>query len=111
MDNNKNPPYEERDDAIMAGHIFNELCILDREDRNVGIPPAWHDITQLAEKVRAFDKSVDVAYIAETNLLDQQDFIERDPHNQNVRLTQVGRQNCGKGINIPPSSNQLRVKL
>jgi hypothetical protein len=95
----------------MAGHIFNELCILDREDRNAVNPPAWHNIDELAERVRAFDNSVDVAYIAETTLLDQRGFIERDPYNQNVRLTELGRQSCGKGIDIPLSTNTLRVKL
>lgn len=50
-----NPPYEERDYAIMASHIFNELCIRDREDRDRGNPPDWNDITELAEHVRAFD--------------------------------------------------------
>jgi hypothetical protein len=95
----------------MAAHIFNELCIRDREDRNAGDPPAWNNINELAEHVRAFDNRADVAYLAETTLLDERGFIERDPHNQNIRLTRLGRQNCEKGIDIPPSTNTLRIKL
>jgi len=37
--------------------------------------------------------------------------IERDRHNDNVKLTTLGRQNCGRGIEIPPSDIQrLRRK-
>ena len=108
MANNNDTPYEERDDAIVANNILMQLCILDREDRDAGRQPAWHDITTLAKHVRAFDNRTDVAYIAEERL---RGLIERDPQNQNVRLTEEGRQMCRKGIDILPSSNQARVKL
>lgn len=108
MANNNDSPYEERDDAISANNILMQLCILDREDRDAGRPPAWHDITTLAEYVRGFENRTDVAYIAEERL---RGLIERDPQNQNVRLIEEGRQKCHKGIDIPPSSNQARVRL
>jgi hypothetical protein len=45
-------------------------------------------------------------------LLDERHFIERDLHNANVRLTSLGRENCDKGIDIPPSDIQnLRKHL
>jgi hypothetical protein len=70
-----------------------------RQER--GNPPAWNDITELAGYVRAFDNITDVAYIAEANLLDELHYIDRDRHNQNVRLTTTSRENCGRGIQIP----------
>ncbi len=111
MTNNNNQParYDDHDDGVIANNIFNELCRRHREDRNVGRPSAWHDITELAEE--AFDNKIDIAYLAEEHLLDRLHFIERDPKNQNVRLTESGRQKCDKGIDIPPSNNQLRVNL
>jgi|1185.fasta_scaffold156257_1 hypothetical protein len=60
-------------------------------------------ISQLAETARAFDDSVDVAYLAETILKDERGFIELDLSTNNVRLKPLGRQNCDKGIHIPPS--------
>jgi hypothetical protein len=71
----------------------------------------WHTVNPLAEQVGAYDNKDDVAYIAETVLVNMQ-YIERDPRTNNVRLTPVGRQNCGRGIEIPPSDNQrLRRRL
>jgi hypothetical protein len=60
--------------------------------------------------VGGFDDKVHVAYISETILLEL-GYIERDPHNKNVRLTPLGLQNCGKGIRIPPSDIQKLKKL
>jgi hypothetical protein len=111
MANNQEPNYDDHDDGVIANYIFNELCRRDREDRNNGNEPAWHDITVLAQELRAYDNRIDVAYLAEEHLLDRRGFIERDPHNQNVRLTEHGRQNCDHGIDIPPSTNQLRINL
>jgi hypothetical protein len=111
MADNNHSPYDERDYAIMASHIFNELCIRDREDRDRDNLPAWNDITEFAEHLRAFDNRIDVAYLAETTLLDERGFIERDPRNQNVRLTRTGRENCERGIDIPLSTNTLRINL
>jgi hypothetical protein len=111
MADNNNPRYEEGGYTIMASNIFNELCIRDREDRERGNPPAWNDITELAGHVRAFDNITDVAYIAEANLLDELHYIDHDRHNQNVRLTTTGRENCGRGIQIPRSTNTLQVNL
>jgi hypothetical protein len=36
-------------------------------------------------------------YLAEAHLLDRIGFIERDPHNLDVRLTEHGRLNCDQG--------------
>jgi hypothetical protein len=58
--------------------------------------PAWHDITILANRLRAYTDRVDV--LAETILQDERGFIERDPKTTNVRLTQLGRQNCDNRI-------------
>jgi hypothetical protein len=78
----REPPYDDHDDGVIANYIFNELCRRDGEDRNNGNEPAWHDITVLAQELRAYDNRIDVAYLAEEHLLDRRGFIERDPHNQ-----------------------------
>lgn len=87
----------------------------DREDREKDKgkdkEPAWHDLNKLAEGLNAFPDKINVAYIAEVILRDESQFIERDLKNQNVRLTELGRKNCDKGIDIPPSNNQARVNL
>ena len=88
--------YDERDLAIMAGNIFNRLCALDE---------GWYDIRILANEVKAYENRSDVAYIAEAVLVEK-GFIERDPYTINVRLTPLGRQSCGTGIEIPPSDIQ-----
>jgi hypothetical protein len=104
--------YDDRDNAIMADHVFHALCKLDEEDRSLGRDPQWHDIVGLAEKVKAIDNRIDVSYISEEMLLDERHFIDRDLHNANVRLTKLGRENCAKGIDIPPSDIQkLRKHL
>ena len=46
---------------------------------------------------------------SEVILLDESGFIERDPSNQNVRLTEPERRNCDKGIDFPPSDRQVRI--
>ncbi|MFZ0513304.1 MAG: hypothetical protein WAM14_16975 [Candidatus Nitrosopolaris sp.] len=104
--------YDDRENAIMANHVFLELCKLDEEDRRSNRDPQWRDIVSLADLVKAFDERIDVSYIAEEMLLDERHFIERDLHNANVRLTKLGRENCDKGIEIPPSDIQkLRKHL
>lgn len=67
--------------------------------------PSWHDMTELADKLRAFDDRTAAAYSAEVDLLDKKQFIERSYNN--VRLTKLGRENCDKGIDIPPSDRQV----
>jgi len=101
-------PYDERDNAIMANNIFHQLCEMDEEDRRNGKDPQWIALTPLAERLLAIDDRIDVAYIAEATLLDELGYMERDPHNDNVRLTQLGRQNCPNGIEIPPSLSKWR---
>ncbi len=98
-------PYDERDYAIMANNVFHQLCLIDE-----GREPGWHDIRQLAENVKAYDNRSDVAYIAEAVLVEMQ-YIERDPRTINVRLTALGRQNCARGIDIPPSDIQKLRRL
>ena len=110
-DHDDRVPYDERDFGIMANNIFHELCELDRNDRENGRPPAWHDIGKFAEKLKAYDNDVDVAYITETILDEERRFIERNRQNNDVRLTDLGRQNCDRGIDIPPSNYQIRSPL
>jgi hypothetical protein len=96
------PKYEDRDYAAIAEHVFHELCNRD---------PQSQDINTLANEVNGYNNKTDVANIAEQVLL-QLHFIERDPGNNNVRLTLQGRKNCGKGIYIPPSDIQkLRMRF
>ena len=80
----------------MANNIFHVLCELDLNDREHNRSPAWHDITILADRLRAYTDRVDV--LVETILQDERGFIERDPKTTNVRLTQLGRQNCNRRI-------------
>jgi hypothetical protein len=89
------PPYN-RDYGIMANNIFHVLCELDLDDREHDRPPAWHDIAILADRLRAYTDRVDA--LTETILQDERGFIERDPKSTNVRLTQLGRQNCNRRI-------------
>ncbi|MGA9151201.1 MAG: hypothetical protein WBZ36_11535 [Candidatus Nitrosopolaris sp.] len=59
----------------------------------------------------AHNNRTDVVYIAEQVLLDR-NFSQRHTHNNNVRLTPLGRENCNKGIDIPPSDIQkLRMRF
>jgi hypothetical protein len=94
MTNDQRLPYDSRDYEIMANNIFHELCELDRDDRGHERPPAWHDIAVLADRLRACDNRVDVAYITETILQDERGFIVCDPKTNNVSLTILGRNNC-----------------
>lgn len=96
-------PYNERDYAIMVNNVFIQLCQLDVEDRRSNTEPQWQNIKDLADRLRAYDNRVDVAYLAEETLLDERGFIERDMHSINVRLTPLGRENCGTGIDIAHS--------
>jgi hypothetical protein len=98
MANDRRLPYDSRDYEIMANNIFHELCELDRDDRGHERPPAWHDITVLADRLRAYDDRVDVTYIIETILQDESGFIVRDPKTNNVSLTILGRNNCNGRI-------------
>jgi hypothetical protein len=96
MTNDEHAPPYSHDYGIMANNIFHVLCELDQEDREHNRSPAWHDITILANRLRAYTDRVDV--LAETILQDERGFIERDPKTTNVRLTQLGRQNCDNRI-------------
>jgi len=100
-DNQRRVPYDERDWAEMANNVFHQLC-----EREAG----WQDITELAKDVKAYDNTTDVAYTAEVVLLEMK-YIERDPYSINVRLTPLGRENCGRGISIPPSDIQKLRRL
>ncbi len=90
------PPYDERDYAIIANNVLNQLCHL---------PDGWHDIRPLAKTVGGYTNSDDVAYIAEI-VLSEKEYTERNPENHDVRLTKLGRDNCGRDIEIPPSDIQ-----
>jgi hypothetical protein len=103
--------YDEHDHGLIPSYIHNQLCLLDREDREAGRPPAWHDLTELVKKMNAYDDKTDISYIAEVILDDEMGFIERNPTSYDVRLTQLGRDNCDKGIKIPTSAHQIRPDL
>jgi HEPN domain-containing protein len=111
MTDNEQPMYDDRDIRIIASHIFNELCLRDAKDRDAGRPPASHDLIELAKRVGAFDNSEDVRHLAEDHLAEELHYIERNPHNFQVKLTKTGRDNCHKGIDIPPSDRQIRPQL
>jgi hypothetical protein len=50
-----------------------------------------------------YDNRIDAAYLAETTVLDELGYIERSSDDINIRLTQLGRENCSKEIDIPSS--------
>lgn len=79
------------DYIIITSNVFLWLCRLKEE---------WHDVRSVAKKVGCYN-SFDVAYLAETILLKMQ-YIEHDPRTHNVRLTSLGKQNCGNWVKIPP---------
>jgi len=54
----------------VANKVFTEMCLLDEEDRENNREPHWQDMVELANRVKAYDNSIDVSYLAETNLLD-----------------------------------------
>jgi HEPN domain-containing protein len=111
MADDERPLYEDRDVRIIANNIFHELCLRDTEDRFAGRPAASHDLRELAKRVAAYDNSEDVRHLAEDYLAEELHYLERDPHNFQVRLTQRGRDDCDKGIEIPPSDRQIRPQL
>jgi hypothetical protein len=97
--------YDDHDYGVI-GQVFHQLCELDGNR-----DPQWRKIRPLANEVDAYDKKDDVEYIAEQVLLELQ-FIERHPQNDTIRLTLRGKQNCARGIEIPPSDIQkLRMRL
>jgi len=55
--------YDERDWAIIANNIFKQLCSLGE---------GWYNIRALANEVRAYENSADVAYITEAVLLERE---------------------------------------
>jgi hypothetical protein len=101
MGDNEKPPYDRRNDWVIANNIFHELCELDANDRQADNDPAWHDLkTLVKERLKAYHVEEDVLHLAEDTLEHERKFIEHDPHvlNLNVRLTSLGRANCGRQI-------------
>ena len=93
------PPYNRRDDWVIANNIFHELCELDANDRQADNDPAWCDLRVLVrERLGAYHVKEDIRHLAEDILEHERRFIERDPHTLNVRLTDLGRANCGRQI-------------
>lgn len=105
------PLYEDRDVRIIANNIFNELCLRDAEDRAAGRPAASHDSRELSEKLGGFNNKEDVRQLAEDFLQNELHYISRNPHNFQISLTRTGRDNCHKGIDIPPSDRHIRPQL
>jgi hypothetical protein len=104
MGDNEKPPYNRRDDWTIANNIFHELCELDADDRQADNDPAWYDLRLLVkERLGAYHISEDMRHLAEDILEHERRFIERDPHIFNVRLTDLGRANCGRQIDGRPA--------
>jgi hypothetical protein len=108
MANNGLPLYEDRDVRIIASNIFHEICLRDEGDRTTNRPSTPQDLRELSKRVGAFSNSEDVRLIAEDYLAEELKYIERNPHNFQAKLTKKGRENCSKGIEIPPSDTQIR---
>jgi hypothetical protein len=100
MGDNEKPPYNRRDDWVIANNIFHELCELDANDRQANNNnSSWLDLRVLVKKrLEAYHVKEDVLRLAEDILEHDRKFIERDPHTLNVRLTGLGRANCGRQI-------------
>jgi hypothetical protein len=99
MGDSEKPPYDRRDDWVIANNIFHELCELDANDRQTDNDSAWYDLRALVrERLEAYHVKDDVLHLAEDILEHERKFIERDPHTPNVRLTDLGRANCGRQI-------------
>lgn len=99
MGDNEKPPYDRRDDWVIANNIYHELCELDANDRQTDNDSAWYDLRALVkERLEAYHVKDDVLHLAEDILEHERKFIERDPHTLNVRLTGLGRANCGRQI-------------
>jgi hypothetical protein len=107
MAHDERPLYEDRDVRIIASNIFHELCLRDAEDRAALKPSTSHDLRELSERLRAYHNNEDVLHIAEDYLAEELKFIERDPCSFQVKLTKKGRENCHKGIEIPPSERAI----
>jgi hypothetical protein len=112
MANDQPAPYDEHDYGVIANAIFTELCLRDKDDRIAGRDPAWHNLRELVrDRLGAYRIENDVQHLAEDLLQDERGFIERDPHSLNIRLTRLGRENCNIGIDVPPSTHQIRTRL
>ena len=61
--------------------------------------------------MNGYDDKISISYLAEAIHYDEREFVERNPANYDVRLTKLGRDNCDKGIEIPPSENQIRPEM
>jgi hypothetical protein len=99
MGDNEKPPYNRRDDWVIANNIFHELCELDANDRQADNNSSWLDLRVLVKKrLEAYHVKEDVLSLAEDILEHERKFIESDQHTLNVRLTSLGRANCGRQI-------------
>jgi hypothetical protein len=58
--------YDDRDNAIMANHVFHQLCELDERDRKLGRDPQWRDIVALADEVKANEDNPRFSYQSQT---------------------------------------------
>jgi hypothetical protein len=97
--NSEKPPYDRRDDWVLANNIFRKLCELDANDRQADNDSAWHDLRILVkERLESYDFKENILHLAEDILEHERKLIERDPHTLNVRLSGFGRANCGRQI-------------
>jgi hypothetical protein len=68
--------------------------------REAGAPPQWHDLEAIANQMRAYSYETEIWYLAEYMLYEERGFIERNPENFTVKLTQPGRDQCGHWIEL-----------
>jgi hypothetical protein len=103
-ENEQQPPYNRRDDWVTANNIFHELCELDADDRQADNDPAWNDLGVLVkERLGAYHVSENIRHLAEYILERERGFVERNTHTFNIRLTELGRANCGRQIDGRPA--------
>ncbi|HZA71198.1 MAG TPA: hypothetical protein VE548_16000 [Nitrososphaeraceae archaeon] len=92
------PLYSETDYTIIANNIYYRLCILDKEDIEAGLEPAWHDLKELMNEMDGYSNKTDVWYLADYILHDERKFIDRNKLDFTVRLTPRGREHCDQKI-------------
>lgn len=106
MGDTERPPYDHKDYETIANNIFERLCERDKRDRESGKVANWHDLRGIVTKLRGFHVPTDVRALAEDILENEKKYMERDPHTFQVRLTELGRQNCGKRVVVTPQDKK-----
>lgn len=77
-------------------YVHRALCDKDKKDRRAGRVPIWESFEDIVRKMKGFPQTTDVWFLAEFMLRDQRGLIERHSKNFKIRLTQNGRERCGR---------------